>query len=139
MPIDLVKLTGTWKLANKSGNLVEVLQKLGDQPQLSESEMETVEVQVEYKMSDNTVTRKIIVNGSTIESTYTLGIECEEPGTPNRKVTYTIEGDALVVNYPNHDGKGLVVRKTHRFVSDKALRTDYKVGDLEGWYEAKKI
>ncbi|CAH1271057.1 Hypp4548 [Branchiostoma lanceolatum] len=138
MPLDLETLSGTFKLCNKSDNLVQLLQKLGEPPQLIEN-LERVEMQLEIKVTGNNFTAKTTMMGMASVNTYTLGAECEEKGLQNRKVTCTIQGDALVSDYPNHDGKGLVVRRSRRFLDDNTVRTEYKVGDLEGWYDFKKI
>ncbi|XP_066299264.1 fatty acid-binding protein, liver-like [Branchiostoma lanceolatum] len=138
MPLNLENFSGTWKLSKKSDNLAQVMQKLGE-PQALIENMDSVEVVVDIKASGNTYTMKYTVMGKASESTFTLGTECDDPITPNKKATHTIDGDALMINYSNHDGKGLVVRKTRRLVDANTARTEYKIGDLEGFYEAKKI
>ncbi|CAH1243060.1 FABP12 [Branchiostoma lanceolatum] len=140
MPFDLAKGTGTWKGSKHSDNHPEIMAKMGI-PAEVQAMLKDAEFPVEMTVSGNTFTSKRTMLGKTSENTFTLGKECEEvdPTGHKRMVTYTMEGDTLVSVHPNHDGKGLVVRQTRKWLDDKTIRTEYKVGDLEGWTEMQKI
>ncbi|CAH1243059.1 FABP12 [Branchiostoma lanceolatum] len=140
MPFDLAKGTGTWKGSKHSDNHPEIMAKMGI-PAEVQAMLKDAEFPVEMTVSGNTFTSKRTMLGKTSENTFTLGKECEEvdPTGHKRMVTYTMEGDTLVSVHPNHDGKGLVVRQTRKWLDDKTLRSEYKVGDLEGWTEMQKI
>eukprot|EP00058_Branchiostoma_floridae_P018413 XP_002603902.1 hypothetical protein BRAFLDRAFT_102260 [Branchiostoma floridae] len=140
MPFDLERGTGTWKLSKYSDNFGEIMVKLGVPAEYMDT-FKAIEVCIECTVSGNTFTDKVTMMGKTTINTYTLGEECEETdhtGT-KRKVTYTMDGDTLAHVYPNHDGKGLVVRQTLRWIDDKTLHRTYNVGDLEGWSEGQKV
>ncbi|CAH1243067.1 Hypp7029 [Branchiostoma lanceolatum] len=140
MPFDLERSSGTWKIGKHSDNFKEIMMKLGV-PAEALDMLITSEVSVECTVSGNTFTDKSTMLGKTTVNTFTFGEECEETdhtGT-KRKVTYTMEGDSMVFVYPNHDGKGLVVRQAMRWTDDKTIRHEYKVGDLEGWAEGQRV
>ncbi|XP_066297873.1 fatty acid-binding protein, liver-like [Branchiostoma lanceolatum] len=145
MPFDLERSSGTWKIGKHSDNFKETRYlKMSDSlgvPAEALDMLITSEVTVECTVSGNTFTDKSTMLGKTTVNTFTFGEECEETdhtGT-KRKVTYTMEGDSMVFVYPNHDGKGLVVRQAMRWTDDKTIRHEYKVGDLEGWAEGQRV
>nr|AAT38124.1 liver-basic fatty acid binding protein [Branchiostoma belcheri tsingtauense] len=140
MPFDLAKGTGTWKGTKRSDNYGEIMTKMGI-PAEAQAMLKDAEIPLEITVSGNTFTSKGTMLGKTATNTFTIGEECEEtdPTGNKRKVTYTMEGDTLVSVHPNHDGKGLVVRQTRRWLDDKTTRTEYKCGDLEGFTEMQKI
>ncbi|KAI8486301.1 Fatty acid-binding protein, liver-type [Branchiostoma belcheri] len=140
MPYDLAKETGNWKGCGNSDNYGEILQKLGVPPDMVPKILE-IEYSVEMTVSGDQFTYKITEFGQTSVNTFTLGVESEEQdawGT-KRMVTYSMEGDSLVNTYPSVDGKGLHFRSSRRFLDDNTIHTDLKVGDLEGWSEAKRV
>ncbi|CAH1243071.1 FABP2 [Branchiostoma lanceolatum] len=140
MPFDIAKETGTWKASGNSDNYGEILQKLGVPPDMLPKILE-IEYSVEMTVSGDKFTYKLTEFGQTSVNTFTLGVESEEQdawGT-KRMVTYSLEGDTLVNTYPSVDGKGLHFRSARRFVDDNTIRTELKVGDMEGWSEAKRV
>ncbi|CAH1243070.1 Hypp7032 [Branchiostoma lanceolatum] len=140
MSFDIAKETGTWKASGNSDNYGEILQKLGIPPSMVPKILE-MEYSVQITVSGDKFTYKLTKFGMTSVNTFTLGVESEEQdawGT-KRMVTYSLEGDTLVNTYPSVNGKGLHFHSARRFVDDNTIRTELKVGDMEGWSEVKRV
>ncbi|XP_078574657.1 fatty acid-binding protein Fh15-like [Branchiostoma floridae x Branchiostoma japonicum] len=135
MPFPVEKSCGTWKHGKHSDNYQEIMEKLGLPAEMFKK-MQESSFPVSSSLSGDKFTSKVEFMGKSRESTFTFGVEGEEDDMSTgkkRKVTYTMEGDNLVSVYPDHDGKGTSVRLSRHFVDDNTIRTDIKVGDLEGW------
>ncbi|XP_078575136.1 fatty acid-binding protein Fh15-like [Branchiostoma floridae x Branchiostoma japonicum] len=139
MPYDLVKETGTWTTSKSSDNWSECLVKLGVPPDMVEK-VKQEKYDVVVTVSGDTCTYKMTEFGETSVNTFTFGVEAEEKDSMgSRKVIHTMEGDALVSNYPNYDGKGMPLRTSRRWLNDNTILSEFKVGDLEGWVENVRV
>ncbi|CAH1243586.1 Hypp7126 [Branchiostoma lanceolatum] len=140
MPFDFEGSSGTWKVMKTSDNYPQVMQKLGMSPGNLEKLMQ-IGVWSEVKDLGDKYSFKSKMMGLEMDNTFKLGEECEQTdfaGT-KRKVTFTVEGDDLVAVYPNFDGQGLHVRQTRTRTDQNTMRMTFKIGELVGWNEAKKM
>eukprot|EP00058_Branchiostoma_floridae_P018415 XP_002603904.1 hypothetical protein BRAFLDRAFT_130001 [Branchiostoma floridae] len=121
MPYDLVKETGTWTTSKSSDNWSECLVKLGVPSDMVEK-VKQEKYDVVVTVSGDTCTYKMTEFGETSVNTFTFGVEAEEKDSMgSRKVIHTLEGDALVSNYPNYDGKGMPLRTSRRWLNDNTI------------------
>ncbi|XP_019632355.1 PREDICTED: fatty acid-binding protein 2, liver-like [Branchiostoma belcheri] len=140
MPYDLAKETGTWTSGKSSDNWGECLQKLGVPADMIE-QVKNEKYVVEVTVSGDSVTYKMTEFGETSVNTFTLGVEGDEKDSMGtRKVTHTLEGDLLVSNYPNFDGKGMKMRTVRRWIDDNTIHAEFTIGDnLSGWVDNVRV